>query len=191
MDRLTEVLAQIIAADARIHFDANHHCLLIEEPINTGKKELQSVELKLSSGINPAYKFYFAFKLDHEECKFLGKLFRNDVEDIRKAVDAVVLCDYKSQPYIFLIELKSNVRSGFTRKIKSSKAFLVYLKAVLKAYYNLDLDDFNFKTKSIVFDRKVNKGRPKLEKLEGEEFYHQGFPQKNGIADIRNFINNS
>jgi hypothetical protein len=188
MSKLHEILKDVIVEKAHINLDSVNHCLIIDEPINIKKTELQSIHFKLCKGKMIKYTFHFAFKLDHSEAQFLGKLFAPKLKFIRQAVDAVVICEYNDTKCIFLIELKSNTRSGVTHKFKSSKLFLNFLKDYLNVYHNnQELDDYE--VVSIVFDRIVNKGKPQITSVHGVDFYHQGFNKQNGNeADIRNFL---
>lgn len=182
MEGLSEKLSQLIHQEAHIFFDDKNKVVRIEEPQNTKSTQLRSVIIK---GIQ---NFYFALKLDHEKHKFLGSLI-NDVTDIKKACDAIIFCQVNNQNYIFLVEMKSDDSEGVAEKIKSTEAFLAFLEVILQNHYKIQIID-NVKIRNILFDRKVNKGKPIGEiSKKGVDFLHQGFDkQDNNEAWIRNFI---
>jgi len=184
MSSLYDILKDVINEKAHIPFDFENNCLVIDEKANTNENELQSVVFDFGRKANQ-YTFHFAFELDNNEASFLGKLFRWNLDNIRKAVDAVVLCEKNNQKYIFLIELKSYNYNmlDLRNKFKSSILFVNYLNEYLKVYQGLNFDDF--KVVSIVFDRKVNK---EVQFNERYGFYHQGFSNTNGKTYIRKFI---
>lgn len=190
MSKLYEVLKDVIEDEVQIEFDEENHCLVLTEEQNKGSKVLKSVRFKLQYDHSKPknYIFHFAFKLDDERYKFLGQLFNRRLENIRKAVDAVVFCEFRNKKYIFLIEMKSSERKGFIQKFKSSRLFIKYLEYYLLEYHKIDISDFGFR--SILFDRKVNTRKiVKTDFQNDEKFYHQGFSRPtNNEADIRNFI---
>ena len=191
MSKLYDILKEVIEKEVQIDFDENNHCLILKEEQSEGSKVLKSVCFKLQNDQHTKpknYTFHFAFKLDDGRYKFLGQLFNARLEDIRKAVDVVLFCEFMGKKYIFLVELKSNERKGFIYKFKSSKLFIKYLALYLSEYYKIDISDFEFR--SILFDRKVNTRKTVVVDYQNDEkFYHQGFNKPtNNEADIRNFI---
>lgn len=181
MEGLSEKLSQLIHQEAHILFDEKRKVIKIEEPQNKESNELRSV---IITGIQ---NFYFALKLDHEKHEFLGTLI-NNVTDIKKACDAIIFCEVNNQNYIFLVEMKSKNKEGVHEKIKSTEAFLAFLDVILKNHYKIQLID-NIIVKNILFDRKVNKGKPNKVSQKDVTFFHQGFDkQDNNEAKIRNFI---
>lgn len=141
-------------------------------------------------------KIHFALKLDHHTQKFLGKLFKN-VAHIRCVCDAIVFCEAEvmskvpKQKYILLIELKSEDTEGVPEKIKSTKAFLTYLKAILNAYYVSAFNNFkDYEIVSILLHKKPQKKTLIAENtLQNELFLHQGFARiENNETRIQAFI---
>ena len=98
MSKLYEVLKDVIEDEVQIEFDEENHCLVLTEEQNKGSKVLKSVRFKLQYDHSKPknYIFHFAFKLDDERYKFLGQLFNRRLENIRKAVDAVVFCEFRN-----------------------------------------------------------------------------------------------
>jgi len=164
---LVEALEEIIIDDVWLYFDNIAKTLTIVEDDNVGVKGLKSVTIR---GIS---EFYFGCKLDAGQFPFLNKLIRDG--QLKKAVDAVLFCKVRRKNYIFLIEMESNDNKGVTLKFKSSRIFIDYLKSVFEHYYE-DVSIEDFEIRSILFNKKVNKGKPvKVETPHDETFYHQGF----------------
>ncbi len=184
--KLIEALTEFIADEAQLTFNQTNNTIKIEEPENTGSKQLRSVTLK---GIS---EFYFGLKLDHERFQFLGRLLKEG--RVRKAMDAILFCrmrkegEKKAKDYVLLIELKSNDKGGIKEKIKSSKAFLGFIKVALNQYYQIDLTSFI--ELSILFDRKVTKrgGLPDKIALGDATYFHKGFKKQDNEVWLREFL---
>lgn len=183
---LTDTLKTLLHEDTYIAY-ADKEITIFEEEEDT---KLKSVTIKGFDNI------HFALKLDHHTRKFLGKLF-NDVADIRCACDAIVFCEASvinkvpKEKYILLIELKSEDTDGVPEKIKSTKAFLIYLEAILKAYYTNVFKNFSdYKIVSIVLHKKPQKKTLISDNtLKNEHFLHQGFAKiENNETRIQPFI---
>jgi len=151
MHRFSPILEEFIHKDA--HILANHvaNTITISEPKNTAGNELHSVKIK------DFQKVYFALKLDLEAYPFLGNLIPKGVW--RKSVDAVIFGKVNKRDYIFLIEMKSKDTKGVSQKFKSSKAFISFLFTIFEEHYGVDVRE-NTKICCILFDRRVQKGRP-------------------------------
>jgi hypothetical protein len=183
---LTDTLKSLLHEDTYIPYKDRE--ITIFETDNDTK--LKSVTIKGFDNI------HFALKLDHHTRKFLGKLFR-EVSDIRCACDAVVFCEAEvinkvpKQKYILLIELKTEDTDGVPEKIKSTKAFLIYLEAIFKAYYTSVFNNFkDYKIVSILLHKKPQKKTLIAENtLQNELFLHQGFAKvENNETRIQAFI---
>ncbi len=179
MKTIGEVLKMLMHQETHLVFDEQRKVITLLESENLKASNLRSVTIK---GIE---EFYFALKLDREKHKFLGTLF-NEVSNIRKACDAVIFCRIKDKKYIFLVELKSEDADHIPEKIKSTKAFLDYLNSIVSKYYQIDLHEFT--RISILFDRKVNKGKPNLVEKRAEKYYHHGFNKPDDEVRILQFI---
>lgn len=194
MSNIYKVLKDFISVPAQIPFnDKKQYLTIIEEDPELTDKHLKSVNLVFGQNDTKNAKciFHFAFKLDDKQYRFLGKLIKDDVKNIRKAVDAVVICEYNNRKRILLIELKSKVNDSLEKKIKSSKLVVNYIKDYLNVFSGVTLDGFEYC--SILFDRRpIKQGKRKdfKKKYAGDElFYHQGFGKsKNNTAFIENFI---
>jgi len=176
MQRFSLILEEFIHRDAHIQADQVAKTITISEPQNTGKRQLRSVKIKGFQEI------YFALKLDHEDCPFLGNLIPKGLW--RQSVDAVIFGKVNKHDYIFLIELKSNESGGVEKKFKSSKAFLSFLFRIFKEHYDLDIQE-DVRISSIRFGRNLNDGRPEIN---DKGYYNQGFAKTDNETWIRNFI---
>lgn len=178
MQRFSPILEEFIHRDAHIQADQVAKTIIISEPQNTGQRQLRSVKIKGFQEI------YFALKLDHEKRPFLGKLIPEGLWT--QSVDAVIFAKVNKRDYIFLIELKSNKsKKPIDGKFKSSKAFLSFLFTIFKEHYDIDIQK-NVRIRSVLFDRKLNDGRPQIN---DKGYYHEGFAGTDSETRIRNFIN--
>lgn len=176
MEHLVPILKKYIRKDARIHPPPDE-----KESNNENNKKIRSIKIEESEGdaslksvtINKFTEVYFAFKLDHRDYPFLGKLISNGIW--KRAVDAVIFGRVGGDDYIFLVELKSKARlKESVGKFKSSRAFIAFLRTVFELHDNLPMPD-NSNVISILFDAKPGSNKPSLLERDDEIFRHEGF----------------
>jgi len=173
MKPLVPILEKYIHKEARI--DPN------DENKSKKKNKKKSIKIKESDEfanlksvtIHGFTEIYFAFKLDHRDYPFLGKLIADGIW--KRAVDAVVLGRVDSDDYIFLVELKSRDRAPKSaEKFKSSRAFIAFLRTIFDLHHDLPVPD-NSNVISILFDGRPGKNKKSSVERKGETFRHQGF----------------
>jgi len=187
-ENLKTALQKIIVEEVWIDFDENTKSIVLQELDNIDKKKktLKTVKVK---GIT---EYYLAFKLDDPRHTFLSETntLIAKIGDIRKAVDAVLLCRVDKFNYIFLFEMKTKRVESIPEKIKSSRAFLAFLQSILKSYEAIDIS--TFKMINVVFHTKVSKGKPDKVYKKGVEYLRYGFNVNQGNSkneiSIRHFL---
>jgi len=176
MKPLVPILEKYIRKDARIYPPPDE-----KESNNENNKKIRSIKIEESEDdgslksvtINKFTEVYFAFKLDHRDYPFLGKLITGGIWT--RAVDAVIFGRVVDDDYIFLVELKSKAKpSESVGKFKSSRAFIAFLRTAFELHEDLPMPD-NSNVISILFDAKPGSNKPSLLERDGEIFRHEGF----------------
>lgn len=173
-----DILKDIIFDEAQLkHYDSSKNSFYIKENSEALCKRIDLMCFE-------SEETTFGFELDNKNIKYKGihkvsPYFMNG-KGFDKGNDGIIFTTIKDKHYVFICELKDGGK-GFISQFKSSSCFVDYLKAILKRYYEINIDSICMKY--IVFSNKgslvqTTKGKFISNKKEKMDIYHVNCSRK-------------